>query len=314
VSVKALKDAEHLRLFFYNKGVIGTAWAFLDQNISRFLFPEAVQSGMGALIYLEARLQSDSGNINYAGFKADVSSNAYVDFISGKGSMEAAAQAMAADIRTAIQTQTLTVSEKAQLMEVLTEIVGDADLAAAYVGQVAASADAGTVSANVDESGDSGYNGTDEEIEQAWIRVDEFRTDTNGLESLGDTIPEKGDKRGTVAFIEVNGEKIFGVNSSLLSDAEKNLGRRYFAIMQENGYFKDVHRYGQGSSQVFTHAEGYALLKAYEISGGNLGEKVIIYTDRATCEICKKYLPLLKEYLGIKHLIIVNKNGNIFEY
>lgn len=35
VSVKALKDAEHLRLFLYNKGVIGTAWAFLDQSIRK---------------------------------------------------------------------------------------------------------------------------------------------------------------------------------------------------------------------------------------------------------------------------------------
>ncbi len=93
----------------------------------------ALTNGMGMLIYLEARLQSDSGNINYAGFKADVSSNAYVDFISGKTNLEAAAQAMAGDIRTAIQTQTLTVSEKAQLMNVLTEIVGDAELAEAYV-------------------------------------------------------------------------------------------------------------------------------------------------------------------------------------
>ncbi len=115
---------------------------------------------MGTLIYLEARLQSDSGNINYAGFKVDVSSNAYVDFITKRGSLEAAAQAMAGDIRTAMQTQTLTVAERTQLMGVLTEIVGSAELAEAYVGQVVAGADveSGKVSANVDESGESGYN------------------------------------------------------------------------------------------------------------------------------------------------------------
>ena len=151
VSVKASKDAEHLRLFFYNKGVIGTAWAFLDQNISRFLFPEAVQSGMGALIYLEARLQSDSGNINYTGFKADVSSNAYVDFITKSGSLEAAAQAMAADIRQAIATGQLSAGEVAQLQGILAGLMGDAELAEAYVGQSVDGVDMGKVSANVDE-------------------------------------------------------------------------------------------------------------------------------------------------------------------
>ncbi len=78
-------------------------------------------------------MQSDSGNINFEGINIDNSQAAYVDLITKKGNLETAAQAMAGDIRTAIQTQTLTVSEKVQLMGVLTEIVGDAELAEAYV-------------------------------------------------------------------------------------------------------------------------------------------------------------------------------------
>ena len=130
----------------------------------------ALTNGMGMLIYLEARLQSDSGNINYAGFKADASSNAYVDFITKRGSLEAAAQAMAGDIRTAIQTQTLTVSEKAQLMNVLTEIVGDADLAAEFV------------EGAVDGAVESGYN----QIE------DTGNIDNVNLVGVGNTTSETG--------------------------------------------------------------------------------------------------------------------------
>ena len=102
-----------------------------------FSFPEAVQSaltdGMGTLIYLEARLQSDSGNINYTGFKADVSSNAYMDYITKSGSLEAATQAMAGDIRAAIATGQLSEVGISQLQGVLAGLTGSADLAQAYV-------------------------------------------------------------------------------------------------------------------------------------------------------------------------------------
>lgn len=40
-----------------------------------------------------------------------------------------------------------------------------------------------------------------------WEAIDEYRTITDGLEPLGDTIPQRGDGNGTVAFIEVDGEK-----------------------------------------------------------------------------------------------------------
>jgi len=108
----------------------------------------ALTNDMGALIYLEARLQSDSGNINYTGFKADVSSNAYVDFISGKTSMETAAQAIAADIGQTIATGQLSAAEVAQLQGVLAGLTGDAGLAAKFVGQMTAGADAGVGDTN----------------------------------------------------------------------------------------------------------------------------------------------------------------------
>ena len=148
----------------------------------------------------------------------------------------------------------------------------------------------------------------------AWKAIDEYRSRTNGLEPLGDTIPTKGDNNGTVAFVEVNGNKVFGVNSSLLSDADKDLGRKYFAEMKQAGYFENVDIYGRGSGQVFTHAEGYSLMKAYSIYGDDIGNNVTIYCDRSTCGICQNNLQYFKEYLGLEKLTVKNKNGNIFEY
>ena len=123
-----------------------------------FLSPEAVQSaiinGMTTLSKIETRIRTDSGNVNHQSINIETSHNAYMDFGETPGRIADssikramlgnAALAMAADIRTVMQTQTLTVSEKAQLMGVLTEMVGSAELAQAYVGQVMAGADAGT--------------------------------------------------------------------------------------------------------------------------------------------------------------------------
>lgn len=84
--------------------------------------------------------------------------------------------------------------------------------------------------------------------------------------------------------------------------------------MQEAGYYSNVKQYGQGSSQVFTHAEGNALMKVHSQYGAKLGDSVTIYVDRATCGICQNNLPILKEYMGIKNLTVINKNGKIFNF
>ena len=117
---------------------------------------------------------------------------------------------------------------------------------------------------------------------EAWKAIDEYRSRIDGIEPLGDTIPTRGDNNGTVAFIEVNGNKVFGLNSSLLSDADKDLA--------------------------------YSLMKAYSIYGNDIGKNVTIYCDRATCGICQNNLQYFKEYFGLEKLTVKNKNGNIFEY
>ncbi|MCH5599228.1 deaminase [Niabella ginsengisoli] len=118
------------------------------------------------------------------------------------------------------------------------------------------------------------------------------------MQVLGNSIPKIGDGRGTVAFVEVNGEKVFGVNSTLLGEGDKDLGRSW----------RDKIGLGAGKSQVFFHAEANSLMNAHAKNGG-LPSKMTMYVDRATCANCRKYLPDLMKALGVKELNIIDKSG-----
>ncbi|MEJ5105897.1 RHS repeat domain-containing protein [Chryseobacterium sp. MYb328] len=131
----------------------------------------------------------------------------------------------------------------------------------------------------------------------AWDAIDFFR-DQNGMPVLGNSIPKIGDGKGTVAFVKVNGEKIFGINSSLLGDGDKDLSRAW----------RDKIGLGAGKSQVFFHAEAYSLMSAHS-KFGELPSKMTLYVDRATCPNCQKYLPGVMKALGIKELEIIDKSG-----
>ncbi len=150
--------------------------------------------------------------------------------------------------------------------------------------------------------------------EEAWKAIDEYRVKKDGLEPLGDSIPKRGDGKGTVAFVEVNGNKIFGINSSLLSKPEKELGKKMYEDMRKAGYFSTVKSYGSGHAQVFTHGESNALFRAYNIYGDNIGKNVTIYCDRGTCGICQTNLGYIREFLGLEKLTVINKNGKKFEF
>jgi hypothetical protein len=93
----------------------------------------ALTQGMTTLTQIEARIKADSGNINHQGIDISASHNAYIDFASGKASIEAAATAMVGDIRAVVATGNLTDVEVTPLQNVMAEIVGDAELAAEYI-------------------------------------------------------------------------------------------------------------------------------------------------------------------------------------
>lgn len=82
--------------------------------------------------------------------------------------------------------------------------------------------------------------------------------------------------------------------------------------MQAAGYFKEIEKYGSGSAQVFTHAEGYTLMKAYSKYGEAMGKNPVIYCDRLTCGICRNNLQYLREYFNLESLTVINKNGKVF--
>tara|TARA_R110002095_G_C4202346_1_gene235160 strand:+ start:318 stop:722 length:405 start_codon:yes stop_codon:yes gene_type:complete len=124
------------------------------------------------------------------------------------------------------------------------------------------------------------------------------------MQELGDVIPVKGDGLGTVAYVEIEGNKIFGVNSTaLLNDADKNLGRMW----------REKLKFSAGRAQALFHAEAHALMRAYEKTGGKLPSKITLYVDRLTCGPCQASLPKLAESMGIDQLTIITKNGHVGE-
>ncbi|NIF05929.1 hypothetical protein F3J23_10800 [Chryseobacterium sp. Tr-659] len=116
---------------------------------------------------------------------------------------------------------------------------------------------------------------------------------------LGETVPKIGDGNGTVAFVDLDGKKIFGINSSLLSDSSKNLGRKW----------KEILGLGRGKDQVLFHAEGHALMRTYERLGGSMPKEMTMYVDRYSCGNCQTYLPEMMKEMGIEKLTIFSKNG-----
>ena len=112
--------------------------------------PEGVQKtlsgGMSELIAIETRIKTGSGNINHQGIGIDSAHYEFMGYLRGEMALDTTAWTMAEAIKAVMSTQTLTEAETAQLQGLLTEIVGDAELAEAYV------------SVNIDEQGGSVYN------------------------------------------------------------------------------------------------------------------------------------------------------------
>ena len=83
----------------------------------------------------------------------------------------------------------------------------------------------------------------------AWVAIDAFRSTHPPLTALGAYVPKIGDGKNTVAFVDVNGRRYFGMNSDLLDDREKDLGRQVFQLMNSKGLLKGSKWYGQGSGK-----------------------------------------------------------------
>ena len=149
-----------------------------------------------------------------------------------------------------------------------------------------------------------GWSAAPNSAANPWGLIDRFRRGKHGLDELGDTIPIRGDGLGTVSFVEVNGRRVFGVNSTaLVRDVDKNLARAWRTRLGFN----------QGQAQALFHAEAHSLMRAYQKTGGKLPRELTLHVDRLTCGPCQGALPDLIREMGIERLIIRTKSGRIGE-
>lgn len=121
--------------------------------------------------------------------------------------------------------------------------------------------------------------------------------------------PTSGD---TVARVEVNGRAFFGVNSSITEQsriATKELREKYLKEIQWVPPKKKVLQH-LGHAQSLTHAESYALIRAYERMG-ELPKRMTMYVDRKTCNMCWGEMPALLKHLGIEELEVFSGDSKV---
>lgn len=121
---------------------------------------------------------------------------------------------------------------------------------------------------------------------------------------------------GTVAYTEVDGRAVFGVNSdaagytmrdeAMARDMRARLIERYPEVMATGNV-------GQFPNNALFHAEANALLRAAEPYGGTLaGRTIEMRVDRRLCDSCDVLLPPLAAQIGNPTVRIVDGNGALW--
>jgi hypothetical protein len=134
-----------------------------------------------------------------------------------------------------------------------------------------------------------------------------------------DLTPVTGGPTGTVASVRVNGREIYGLNTTLerqylgvdtlaarrevLQQIQQQLGKMPGATIER-------------SAQFLTHAEAQALINAHR-TAGRLPERVTLYVDRPTCNMCagstetatENGLRVLAELYGVRELTVIDSLG-----
>lgn len=111
-----------------------------------------------------------------------------------------------------------------------------------------------------------------------------------------------GNKEGPVAWTEINGEEIFGVNSKsrAYKSEDRVAARKLRATLIEKypGVMR-IQNIGQRPNDVVFHGETTALLRAKEKNGGTLaGQNLTVFVDWALCDSCLEVLPKIGLELG----------------
>lgn len=121
---------------------------------------------------------------------------------------------------------------------------------------------------------------------------------------------------GTVAYIDLDGTPIIGVNSDApgYTSGDDVLARVLRSdLIDEYPDPMSKTNLGQIPNNAVFHAEANALLRAAQVSGGTLGGREIeMRTDRRLCESCDSLLPNIGLQLGNPKIRIIDGTGALW--
>jgi hypothetical protein len=165
----------------------------------------------------------------------------------------------------------------------------------------------------LDKEGVARYAAEEARHQANFESINEFRK-VNGIPEYAYKLPT-----GTIAFTEINGQKIFGANTTLgeakLGGNNRALREQALTDIQKMGKLQGL-QYGSKDTMFLTHAEAESLIKAAANNGGKLPKEVEMYVDRPTCfNDCRgkdqvgKGLGLLVDLYGIEKLTVRDSHG-----
>jgi hypothetical protein len=119
-----------------------------------------------------------------------------------------------------------------------------------------------------------------------------------------------GRKDGAVTYSKLNGEEIFGSNST--SPTYQRIDRIEAAELRARFLEESPEKgeRGQMPANAFYHAETTILLRAARRNGGTLaGQTLEVFGDRILCNNCEKILPFVSKQLGNPTVIFFDPRG-----
>lgn len=144
--------------------------------------------------------------------------------------------------------------------------------------------------------------------------IGSFRSIT-GMPDVGSGIA-RSRSDGTVAFTEVDGQAVFGVNANapgytardaaMARDMRQRLIERYPDVMATGNL-------GHKPNDALFHAEANTLMRAAEPFGGTLaGRTIEMRVDRRLCDSCDAVLPPLAAQIGNPTVRIIDGTGALW--
>jgi len=86
-------------------------------------------------------------------------------------------------------------------------------------------------------------------------------------------------------------------------------------MMKSQGLLNGEQQFGRGAAQVLLHGEAHSIMRAWKHANGALPNNITVYVDRSTCShACRPFLGEVAEVLGIDHLTIIMKNGEVLNF